>query len=292
MSFKKSSLLMAALVGACVMAGPVLAQETENATDTPKIPESVDMALGVTNTEFQMPEGFRGADSGDGNLQWLEDVGILMAENSDLYNVDAAAIAEAAKFTSEPNINWEISKEDDDGNLVPQSSDNTNKAVNNSNIKDPGYYQVHNGGARQVGTAEGAEGEEVAEGSGGSNTNTTGTGEEGQEGEGDGQTVTAQQRMGIQVHDCTSPDIWVAFQEGAGNVDMSETEEALRTQMLTKIIENKGQPFSNNAKDFEEASYIFVDEGKDEDRDRIPWEKNRPPVNRRYPFQRTWRSEI
>lgn len=282
MSFKKNSLLIAAVIGACVVTGPAMAQDS-TATAAPELPSSVDMTLGVQNTEFQMPEGFRGKEATEGDLQWLEDVGILMAENSDLYNVDAAAIAEAAKFTSEPNINWEISKEDDDGNLVAESSDNTNKATNNSNIKDPGYYQVHNGGARQVGTAEGAEGEEVAEGSSttttgtggsGSTTTTTGTeGTEGGEGAGDSQTVTAQQRMGIQVHDCTAPDIWVAFQEGAGNVNMAETEEALRTQMLTKILENMGQPFSNNEKDFEDASYIFVDEGKDEDRDRIPWEK-------------------
>lgn len=40
----------------------------------------------------------------------LEDVGVLMQENSNLYNIDAAAIAEAAKFTSEPNITWEAKK--------------------------------------------------------------------------------------------------------------------------------------------------------------------------------------
>ena len=90
---------------------------------------------------------------------------------------------------------------------------------------------------------------------------------------GNSSTVTAQQRIGIQVHDCTSPDLWVAFQEGAGSVNMSETEEELRSTMEAKIIENKGRPFSKNADDFEAASYIFLDEGDDEDRDEIPWKK-------------------
>jgi hypothetical protein len=265
----------------CGTVGPVMAQGTEAAADATagteavEIPESTDMTLGVKDDKYVMPEGFRGKNTEEGDLQWLEDVGYLMQENSDLYNVDAAAIAEASKFTSEPNINWEVKKEDSEGNLVTETSDNTNKATNDSNITDPGYYQVHNGGARQVSTAGGAEGEETPDAAGGAETSTTETAEgaEGAEGEGETKTVTAQQRIGIEVHDCTSPDVWVAFQEGAGSIDMAKSEEELKANMVNKIIENLGKPFSTDVKDYEEASYVFLEEGRDEERNSIPWEK-------------------
>lgn len=278
--------LAVAVMFVCVASAPAYAQTGTAATDAAAteeaaIPGSVDMSLGVKDTTYVMPENFRGKETGEGDQQWLEDVGYLMQENSDLYNVDAAAIAESAKFAGEPNINWEVKKEDADGNLNTESSDNTNKATNNSNIKDPGYYQVHNGGARQVSTAGGAEGEAVGDSggeSGGSagGSETASTGNEGDAGAaagGDAQTVTAQQRIGIEVHDCTAPDVWIAFQEGAGTVNMAATEEALKAQMVSKIIENMGKPFSTDAKDFEDASYIFLEEGEDADRDSIPWEK-------------------
>ena len=266
----------------CTSVWPVYGQEDPAATEeeAPVLPESVDMSLGVVDSEYVMPEGFRGKESEEGDLQWLEDVGYLMAENSDLYNVDANAIAESAKFEGAPNINWEIKKEDDDGNLNTESSDNTNVASNPCNITDPGYYQVHNGGARQVSTSGGAEDavggtdEEAGSEAGGSSTTTAGnTGEEGGEASGESSTITAQQRVGIEVHDCTAPDIWIAFQEGAGTVDMAASEEALKAQMASKILENMGKPFSTDAKDFEDASYIFIEEGKDEERNGIPWEK-------------------
>ncbi|HAE39170.1 MAG TPA: hypothetical protein DCG57_11105, partial [Candidatus Riflebacteria bacterium] len=278
--------LAVAVMFVCVASAPAYAQTGAAATDAAAteeaaIPGSVDMSLGVKDTTYVMPENFRGKETGEGDQQWLEDVGYLMQENSDLYNVDAAAIAESAKFEGEPNINWEVKKEDEDGNLNTESSDNTNKATNNSNIKDPGYYQVHNGGARQVSTAGGAEGEAVGDSggeSGGSagGSETASAGNEGNAGGaagGDAQTVTAQQRIGIEVHDCTAPDVWIAFQEGAGTVNMAATEEALKAQMVSKIIENMGKPFSTDAKDFEDASYIFLEEGEDADRDSIPWEK-------------------
>ncbi len=266
-------LIVAAFI-VCGAVGPVMAQETDAAaTDKPAIPESTDMTLGVKDDKYVMPEGFRGKTTEEGDLQWLEDVGYLMQENSDLYNVDAAAIAEASKFTSEPNINWEVKKEDSEGNLVTEASDNTNKATKDSNITDPGYYQVHNGGARQVSTAGGAEGEETGNTATGTGTSTgTGTGT-GTEAEGETKTVTAQQRIGIEVHDCTSPDVWVAFQEGAGTIDMAKSEEELKANMVGKIIENLGKPFSTNSNDYEEASYIFLEEGRDEERNSIPWEK-------------------
>ncbi len=54
---------------------------------------------------------------------------------------------------------------------------------------------------------------------------------------------------------------------------MAETEEELKVHMATKIIENQGKPFSKKAEDFRQASYIFIEEGDDDERNRIPWEK-------------------
>lgn len=284
MNCKKNSWFLVAVFCALIMVSPVNAQGTDEAVapEKPAIPESTDMTLGVKDSKYVMPEGFRDTTTGDGDLQWLEDVGYLMQENSDLYNVDAAAIAETAKFESEPNINWEVKKECEDGTKTTESSDNTNKATNNSNITTPGYYEVHNGGARLVSTPGGAKEDSsgsgsgsttTGSGSGSGSTDDAATGTDGAGAGGESKTVTAQQRVGIQVHDCTSPDLWVAFQEGAGKVDMNETEEGLKQQMASKIIENLGQPFSKDEKDFEDASYIFLEEGQEEERNRIPWEK-------------------
>jgi hypothetical protein len=252
-------------------------EEAEAEEET--IPDSTDMTLDVTDDEYVMEEGFRGSEEGDGDLQWLEDYGYLMQENSDLYNVDADAIAEAAQFEGEPNINWEVQKEDDAGNMNTESSENTNQATNESNITSPGYYQVHNGGARRVSSDSGAEGceegsSDEGEGASGEGEGTTTASDDEEEDEGESKTVTAQQRVGIKVHDCTSPDIWIAFQEGAGQVDMAASEEELKANMVNKILENQGRPFSTNPDDYAEASYIFIEEGKEDERDSIPWEKS------------------
>ncbi len=274
MRFINKFWLLAAAFCAFVSVCPVMAQDTGTATadetkkEEVKIPESTDMTLGMKDPAVKLPENFRGKEVEEGDLQWLEDVGVLMQENSNLYNVDSAAIAEASKFTSEPNINWEVKKEDDSGNLQTETSDNTNKATNNCNITEPGYYQVHNGGARQVSTSGGAE-EDSAVGQPSEGVNP----DDPKEAEGETKTVTAQQRIGIEVHDCTSPDVWVAFQEGVGTVDMAATEEELKETMATKIIENKGRPFSTKTQDFEAASYIFIEEGQEDERNKIPWEK-------------------
>lgn len=276
MKFWSRFWFVVAVMVVCASMCPVYSQtdsdaaETADTADEVVIPGSVDMSLGVADDQFVMPENFRGKEIEEGDQQWLEDVGYLMAENSDLYNVDAGAIAESAQFKGAPNINWEIKKEDEDGNLNTESSNNTNVASNPCNITDPGYYQVHNGGARQVSTAGGAEGDAVADSDGGDEGD-----DEGEEASGDAQTVTAQQRIGIQVNDCTAPDVWIAFQEGVGSIasTMAETEEALKAFMISKFTENMGQPFSTDVKDFENASYIFLEEGKDEERNSIPWEK-------------------
>lgn len=274
MSLLNKFCVFLAVLVLCTCAQPGFAQD---APEEAVLPDSTDMTLGVKDSPYVMPENFRGKDTSDGDIRWLEDVGYLMQENSNLYNVDAGAIAENAKFDGPPNINWEIKGEDETGNMEVQSSDNTNKATEDCNITDPGYYEVHNGGARQVSTSGGAEEEEGSEGSGSGSgtTGSTGDSEEGKEGEGEGETktVTAQQRVGIHVYDCTSPDLWVAFQEGAGNVDMASTEEELKAKMAEKIVANLGRPFSTKAEDYEDASYIFIDEGKDDERNNIPWEK-------------------
>jgi hypothetical protein len=274
----------------CTSATFLFSQEADE-EEEPALPNSVEMNLEITNQEGLMPEGFRNSEEGDGDLQWLEDVGILMAENSDLYNVDADAIAENAKFDSEPNINWEVKKENNEGDYDSIDSDNTNKATNESNITTPGYYQVHNGGARLVSTE--SESDEDPEGSDGSNDDTTTVdsdgdpisggsltttggedGEDGDDAEGQSQTVTSQQRIGIKVHDCTAPDLWVAFEEGAGrNVDMSETEAELKEKMAKQILENLGRPLSLDPEFYEKASYIFLEEGNEDERNSIPWEK-------------------
>ena len=99
---------LAAAFFAAMTVCPVNAQETATETETASatevvIPDSTDMTLEVKDSPVTLPTNFRGKEAEEGDLQWLEDVGVLMQENSSLYNIDAAAIAEAAKFTSEPN---------------------------------------------------------------------------------------------------------------------------------------------------------------------------------------------
>lgn len=97
--------------------------------------------------------------------------------------------------------------------------------------------------------------------------------ENGETGEGGAKTVTANQAMGVLVHDVTAPDMWIAFQEGAGNIDMAATEQELKNKMVEKIVSNLGRPFSQKAEEYEEASYVFVDEGTADERNMEPWKK-------------------
>ena len=275
------------------------ASPATNSTDKKAdIPSSTDMSLKVVNQKNVMPDGFRGSKKGTGNLQWLEDVGYLMAENSNLYNVNAGAIAKAAKFTSKPSITWEVKKDDGNGDMQSRGADETDKASKTCNITEPGYYEVHNGGARRVASADDdgsntVKGSNPGNSSSGSNstgsstnsnsnqsagggssvtsgsTGTTGQGAQGASGK--SKTVTAQQVVGIQVHDCTSPDVWVAFEECAGSANAESTEDALKSDIATKIVKAKGNPFSTKKSDFNKVSYIFLDEGAK--RNKIPWEK-------------------
>jgi hypothetical protein len=144
----------------------------------------------------------------------------------------------------------------------------------------PGEYQIGNGGARQVGGAEGAEdtttgNEDDDDGgaAGGEETDEALVGENGETDEGGAKTVTANQAMGVLVHDVTSPDMWIAFQEGAGNVDMAANEQALKNEIIEKIVANFGRPFATKAEEFDDKSYVFIDEGTDEERNLEPWKK-------------------
>ncbi len=262
----------------------ISAQEeaADNAAATeekPEIPGSVDMTLDMKPNKFVMPASFRGGDPDRGLVNALEDVYYEQHEHSILYKEDAGEVADGAKFEGDPNITWDTKVKDADGNFQTVSSVNTNMAGNGGKFFAPGEYQIGNGGARQVGGGEGAEnvttGNENEDGgaAGGNQTDQALVGEDGQTAEGGAKTVTANQAMGVLVHDVTAPDMWIAFQEGAGNVDMAATEQELKNKMVEKIVANLGRPFSMKAEEYEDASYVFVDEGTADERNLEPWKK-------------------
>ena len=92
----------------------------------------------------------------------------------------------------------------------------------------PGEYQIGNSGARQVGEVPSVEDEEEEEG-------------------GEATTVTAQQSMGVKVHDVTAPDLWIAFQETAGSRAIPQTEEELIGDLKTNILKHAGHPILNGS---------------------------------------------
>ena len=271
----------------------------DTAADEPvEIPGSVDMTLEMKPGKFVMPANFRGGDPDRGLVNAVEDVFYEQHEHSILYKEDAGEVAEGAAFEGDPNITWDTKVKDADGNFQTISSANTNMAGNGGKFFAPGEYQIGNGGARQVGGAEGAEdtatgnedgtpgtagGENTVEGAtpgvdgnpaaGGSETDEALVGENGETAEGGAKTVTANQAMGVLVHDVTAPDLWIAFQEGAGSVDMAATEQELKNKIVEKIVSNLGRPFSTKAEDYEDASYVFVDEGLGDERNLEPWKK-------------------
>jgi len=250
---------------------------TEEAAE---IPGSVDMTLEMKPNKFVMPENFRGGDPDRGLVNALEDVFYEQHEHSILYKEDAGEVAEGATFEGDPNITWDTKVKDADGNFQTVSSVNTNMAGNGGKFFAPGEYQIGNGGARQVDGGEGAEDvttgnedDEDGGAAGGNQTDEALVGENGETGEGGAKTVTANQAMGVLVHDVTAPDMWIAFQEGAGNIDMAATEQELKNKMVEKIVSNLGRPFSQKAEEYEEASYVFVDEGTADERNMEPWKK-------------------
>jgi hypothetical protein len=287
MKFLNRFLLLVAVLYVCASVWPVIAAEAdvdEAVEEEATIPDSTDMTLGVKDNPYILPEDFRGGDPDTSLVHCLEDVYYEKQEHSLIYNPDAEALAEGAEFESDPNITWETKVKNEDGTYTTLSSENTNMAADGGKFYAPGTYMISNSGARQVGEGEGgaagetgADDEDAEDGAaeGGETAEGPVVGEDGEADEAAGgtKTVTAEQNMGVKVHDCTSPDLWVAFQEGAGKVDMAETKAELESEMKFKIIANLGRPFSHNADDFEQASYLFIDEGKDDERNVEPWKK-------------------
>lgn len=289
MKLSNRFLLLIAVLYVCVTVWPVIAQDSDpeepsdKSTEAATVPDSTDMTLGMKSSPYVLPEAFRGGDPDSSLVHCLEDVYYEKNEHSLIYNPDAAELAEGAKFETDPNITWETKVKDEDGTFRTIKTENTNMAADGGKFYEPGEYQVGNHGARQVAegsggaedvTTETKDGEPGGEGGGSETEDTALVDKDGNTGGGESKTVTAEQNMGVQVHDCTSPDLWVAFQEGAGNINMAETEEALKVEMAEKIVTNLGRPFSTNAEDYETASYLFLDEGLlKEERDLEPWNK-------------------
>lgn len=285
MKFWNRFLLLVAVLYVCATMLPVIAAEAEvtEATETEEavtIPDSTDMTLGMKSSPYVLPEGFRGGDPDSSLVHCLEDVYYEKNEHSLIYNPEASALAEGATFESEPNITWETKVKDADGNFKTLSSENTNMAADGGKFFQPAEYQVGNHGAREVGggtsgAEDVTEGDTPEAGGAGETDDAALVGEEGtvEFADGGAKTVVAEQNMGVLVHDCTAPDMWVAFQEGAGKVDMAETEEELKKEMANKIILSLGRPFSTNPDDFEKASYLFLDEGVEDERNLEPWNK-------------------
>lgn len=224
------------------------------------IPESADMTLGIQDSDNVMPANFRGGDPDSGLVNALEDVYYVKHEHSLIYEEDAAKLAENTTFESDPNITWDTKMKNADGTYEDvEAPKNTNMAADGGEFFLPGEYQIGNSGARQVGEVPSVEDEE----------------EEGEE----ATTVTAQQSMGVKVHDVTAPDLWVAFQETAGSRAIPQTEEELIGDLKTNILKHAGHHFSTEPtnKDFEVKSFIFIEEGEDneelKERDKEPWDK-------------------
>ncbi|MDD3000503.1 MAG: hypothetical protein PHF29_01990 [Candidatus Riflebacteria bacterium] len=225
------------------------------------IPESADMTLGIQDSDNVMPANFRGGDPDSGLVNALEDVYYVKHEHSLIYEEDAQELAENTTFASDPNITWDTKMKNADGTYEDvEAPKNTNMAADGGEFFLPGEYQIGNSGARQVGEVPSVEDEE----------------EEGNE---EATTVTAQQSMGVKVHDVTAPDLWIAFQETAGSRSIPQSEEALIGDLKENIIKNAGHPFSTepNNEEFQTKSFIFIEEGEDteelKERDKEPWDK-------------------
>lgn len=223
------------------------------------IPESADMTLGIQDSDNVMPANFRGGDPDSGLVNALEDVYYVKHEHSLIYEEDAAKLAENTTFESDPNITWDTKIKNADGTYEDvEAPKNTNMAADGGEFFLPGEYQIGNSGARQVGEVPSVEDEEEG---------------------GEATTVTAQQSMGVKVHDVTAPDLWIAFQETAGSRENPQTEEMLISELKTNILKHAGHPFSTEPtnKDFEVKSFIFIEEGEDteenRERDKEPWDK-------------------
>lgn len=204
-----------------------------------------EMSLEVEGAEA---DGFRGSSASSGDKNFLEDCEYKLDENSLIYKDAGQAVGGGNVAVGAPNITWSVTKNAENDNEDDEviSSANTNSQTNCSNFTDPGTYQVHNSGARQISDATGA---------------------------GEGGLATANQSMGVVVHDVTPPDVCIAFQEAAGDSKNCKCEEELEKQILTKMVSSAGAPFVASVADVadEPTSYIFVDEGSN---------RNQAPANK------------
>ena len=253
-----------------VAADSTTSGSTEKAAEEKKeeskslVPDSTSMTLGMAaESKNVMPANFRGGDPDSNLVRCLEDVKYEKHEHSLIYNDNASELASGSAFASEPNITWTTSKKDDDGNFHAEEPVNTNVAKSEGSFFSPGEYQIGNSGARQVN--EPAKEEKDAEKTASATANASAD---------DGsKTVTAEQNMGVVVYDCTCPDICIAFQEGAGNVDMAASESELKQKIYTDIVANLGRPSTDNIDAYGDTSYLFIDEGKNDEREKEPWNK-------------------
>ena len=208
-------------------------------------------------------EGFRGTDSSCRN--YLEDYCYQTDENSLIYSGSGTKVgSNNQKLSGKPQISWTITDDNDPNNIVSNPS---NKTTNPSNFTNPGCYKVHNSGSRQLSDAGGAAKDGSKDGKGDTGENATGNGKP-------NGVATANQVIGVTVHDVTAPDLWLAFEECIGN-DFASTEEELSDKMVTNILAKKGEPFvtKENYQEIEGTSYIFVDEGQSGDRNKVPENK-------------------
>ena len=284
--------LFGLLVVSLMLSGPLFSQDSNNNTDprtlenkettetkdpaeNPEkdeeetkslVPDSVAMDLAMSDQEYVMPANFRGGDPDKTLVHVLEDVYYKKQEHCLIYGDDASNdVASGSNFESEPNITWTTSKKDDTGKYVEKEADNNNVGTHGGYLHEPGDYHIGNSGAREVSEPT-EEVKDVKDPKEAEDTKKK-------------KTVTSSQTLGVIVHDCTAPDVWVAFQEGAGTVDMAATQGDLKQKIFDKIKETAGRPFSTNAKDYENESYLFVDEGiisndkNENERDKEPWNK-------------------
>lgn len=243
---------------------------TEAKSNEPKTLQA-SMSLDIEGTEAA---GFRGSDPESEDKHYLEDCNYKASENSLIYKGNGEKVASDTQLSGEPQINWTTT--DDKGQ--PVSSEASNSATANSNFTCPGTYKVHNSGSRQLSDAAGAGStgiggtdEEVAsdtakEASGANDANNTNAANSPNNANG---VATANQVIPVVVHDVTCPDVWIAFEEGAGSASVASTEEELEKKIMLKMAEKLGEPFvaSKDDKELETTSYIFVDEGAERDKE-------------------------
>ena len=232
--------------------------ESETTTDTSEsiVPDSVAMSLAFKDSDKIMPENFRGGDPDHERVHLLEDVPYEKHEHTVIYSggkgESAEEVADGATFNSDPSINWWTTDDDtgepyqdEDADTSSGSSDPTNKnmAADSGSIKHKGNYTIGNGGASQV----------------------------------DGKDVTSYQSTGCEVHDCTPPDVWVAFRESAGlaseDYEKNKTSGNYEKTLENDIVTQKGNPYKEeDLKKLTDVTYLMIDEGGSGDRDKNPME--------------------